>query len=58
MPKEILETTYIQITLARLEELEAAQNKLLALEAAGVDNWEGYDSAMDILSEMNEEDDD
>jgi hypothetical protein len=25
--------------------------KLTALEAAGVDNWEGYDNAMDILRE-------
>jgi hypothetical protein len=26
-------------------------NKLRALEAAGVDNWEGYDVAMDMMSE-------
>ena len=27
--------------------------KLCALEAAGVDNWEGYDEAMNILEEWN-----
>lgn len=38
-----------------LEEKEQAEKdaedllKLRALEAAGVDNWEGYDHAMDIL---------
>ena len=30
--------------------------KLCALEAAGVDNWAGYDEAMNILEEWNSED--
>ena len=34
----------------RIVELEEFERKLDALEAAGVDNWEGYDIAMDILS--------
>ena len=29
---------------------------LAALEAAGVDNWEGFDYAHDILAEWNQED--
>ncbi len=32
--------------IERLKEREAELN---ALEAAGVDNWEGYDSAMEML---------
>lgn len=32
-----------------LDELIAKANKLNALEAAGVDNWEGYDYVMDLL---------
>ena len=38
----------------RIEELEEREQKLDALEVAGVDNWEGYDIAMDILSEEKE----
>jgi hypothetical protein len=34
------------IDLKRLKELEKAEQKLLALEAGGVDNWEWYDEAM------------
>lgn len=30
-------------------ELVAQSEKLLALEAAGVDNWEGYDDAMETV---------
>ena len=37
------------ITKKRFKELDDAENKLLALEAAGVNNWEGYDTAMDGL---------
>jgi len=35
--------------LAEIERLSEVEDKLDALEAAGVDNWEGYDDAMDIL---------
>lgn len=34
--------------IARLEKLE---DRLDALEAAGVDNWSGYDYAMELLNE-------
>ena len=33
----------------RLEELEARARILDALEAAGVDNWEGYEQALEAL---------
>jgi hypothetical protein len=32
-------------------DLTADRNILRALMAAGVDNWEGYDYAMELLSE-------
>jgi len=32
------------------EEIKEDSNKLSALEEAGVDNWEGYDIAMEILN--------
>jgi hypothetical protein len=42
----------ILIEQERLDELEESERKLWALEAAGVDNWEGYDQAMqDVYSE-------
>lgn len=34
---------------ARLRELERAERKLSALEAGGVDNWDGYDFAMEEI---------
>ncbi|WP_330349240.1 hypothetical protein [Streptomyces sp. NBC_00582] len=34
---------------AQLKELEESSRRLAALEAAGVDNWSGYDHAMEIL---------
>lgn len=42
------------IPVARYLELVAAEEKLSALESAGVDNWEGYDHAMDILNGTEE----
>lgn len=41
----------IAITQKRYDELIAAEEKLMALEGAGVDNWEGYDFAMESLWE-------
>lgn len=35
--------------------LSAELNKLTALEAGGVDNWEGYSYAMSLRSEEEEE---
>ena len=37
------------------ERLIAKADKLDALEAAGVDNWSGYDYAMDLLEGEDEE---
>lgn len=41
----------VTIPVVRYVELCEAEEKLNALEAAGVDNWEGYGHAMDILNE-------
>jgi hypothetical protein len=45
----------VEITISRHEELLEAYYKLNALECAGVDNWEGYDVAMDILDGETED---
>lgn len=36
----------------RIKELEIAENKLIALENAGVDNWSGYSYAMEELENI------
>ena len=51
---ETLETVIKQIT-AHYKKQQERLDKLIALEAAGVDNWEGYDVAMRSL--YSEEDD-
>ena len=33
----------------RIEELEERERKLDALEAVGVDNWEGYEQAQELM---------
>lgn len=38
-----------EISQERYDELIRAESKLLALEGAGVDNWDGYDFAMETL---------
>ena len=45
----------ITISFDRWISLCKAENKLSALEAAGVDNWEGYDYAMEILNSQEED---
>ena len=40
-----------EITQERLDDLEAKERWLNALEAAGVDNWEGYSIAYDYIDE-------
>jgi len=35
----------------RIEELLEAEAKLQALEQAGVDNWDGYGYAMELLEQ-------
>lgn len=41
----------MEITKARLKELELIEAKMSALECAGVDNWEGYGIAMEEIEE-------
>ena len=47
----------VLISLKRFEELISNEEKLKALEAAGVDNWDGYDYAIESIQEnkQNEE---
>ena len=42
----------ITISIKEYNSLQEDSQKLMALEAAGVDNWQGYDDAMVILDEM------
>lgn len=48
--KEIT-TMELMGTLKSIPGLEVSERKLIALEAAGVDNWDGYDYAMEYLKE-------
>lgn len=41
----------VTITKEEYEELLNDRRVLVALEMAGVDNWDGYDYAMEILEE-------
>ena len=43
----------IEISKAEYEKLINDQNKLNALESWGVDNWCGYDEAMEELRRLN-----
>lgn len=38
----------VHISVDRLNELEDTERFMECLEAAGVDNWEGYDHARDM----------
>ena len=40
---------------ALVKKLQGCEQKLNALEAVGVDNWEGYDYAMELLEEEQNE---
>jgi hypothetical protein len=42
----------ITISKKEYEELLKDQKLLQALQGAGVDNWEGYDYAIEIMQEM------
>lgn len=46
-------TTTYTLTEDELTELVEAKNKLDALEAAGVDNWDGYNIAMDNVEDVD-----
>ena len=45
----------ISISKQRYEELLKSEKELNMLESYGVDNWEGYEEAMEALSEEGEE---
>ena len=45
----------ITITKAKYKELMERSNFLYALEAAGVDNWVGYEEAQNLLEEWANE---
>lgn len=48
----------ITIKKSYYDELMENDLKLSALDAAGVDNWVGYDDAMDIFQEWLDENED
>ena len=50
-----METETITITRAEYQRLLEDSNKLLALKSVGVGNWEGYDEAMELFKEIQEE---
>lgn len=45
----------IEVDEARYQDLLEKEKLLMCLEGAGVDNWEGWDYAMEMLEEMDEE---
>jgi hypothetical protein len=47
-PEQTMQERCVTITLARYNELVNRDTKLSSLEACGVDNWEGYDAAMEL----------
>jgi len=47
-----MEEEMVTITKKEYDELKRVELKSIALEHAGVDNWEGYDYAIDILNEL------
>lgn len=47
----------VTISRSEYEELLEAEEMLFALQAAGVDNWEGYSHALEILAEGDEVED-
>ncbi|MGQ1358467.1 hypothetical protein ACT414_18885 (plasmid) [Acinetobacter baumannii] len=51
-------TETVTISKERYQELLKDESWLAALEAAGVDNWSGYDEAREIQREWEEEDED
>ena len=42
----------VTITKEAYESLLEDSKRLLALESAGVDNWQGFDYAMELLRDM------
>lgn len=46
---------HVSVSLEEWASLQEDSRVLSALRAAGVDNWEGYDHAMEILREEERE---
>lgn len=44
---------YIRVLEAQIVEQEKDSRELRALYAAGVDNWEGYDYALELMDERD-----
>jgi len=45
----------IEISKSEYDELIQAQIRLICLESAGVDNWRGYDYALELMEEYEVE---
>lgn len=43
----------VEISKSEYQKLLEAEKLLHALQVAGVDNWDGYEQALDILEENN-----
>lgn len=52
--KTTVEVDYVTISKTEYESLLEDSAWLNALESAGVDNWDGYDFARDLLQEEEE----
>ena len=48
--KEVLMADTMMVSMDQYNELVADQKWLRALEAAGVDNWDGYDYALELYN--------
>ena len=52
---EDVEDNLIEVKETELDILEYRSKKLRFLEEAGVDNWEGYDNAMEDMANFEED---
>jgi hypothetical protein len=50
-PMQPDEPHMVQVSATELDQLRQDSRKLTALETVGVDNWSGYERAMEILHE-------
>lgn len=57
MTERVIIEEMVEITRDEYDMLLERDRWLSALEAAGVDNWNGWDEARSILREWDEEDD-
>jgi len=58
MSKEINSQFVPRITVEEYEELKRDQDFLNCLAAAGVDNWEGYEYAQELMDDDDEDEED